>query len=73
MQRLNQFSMETQLAFAPTATYLHGDATLIQLVRDARPSGRSDEHPGWRRFSVVLSWIGVATMVLFGRPVPRSA
>ena len=52
---------------------LHGDAALIQLVRDARPSGRSDEHPGWRRFSVVLSWIGVATMVLFGRPVPRSA
>jgi hypothetical protein len=44
---------------------VEGDASLISLLGDARPAGRSDAHGGWRRVSVALAWIGVSIMVLF--------
>jgi hypothetical protein len=45
---------------------VEGDATLISLLGEARPAGRSDTHAGWRRLSVAFEWIGLSLMVLFG-------
>lgn len=47
---------------------LQGDPTLIDLVLEARPAGRSDRHRPARRMSLVLAWIGVLGMVLFRWP-----
>lgn len=53
---------------------LQGDATLIALLGDARPAGRTDSHPGSRRLSVTLAWIGLLGIVLFPhRPGPGRA
>ena len=47
---------------------LTGDESLIALLGDARPAGRVDAHPHWRRLSIALSWIGaLGLVVLSGR------
>jgi PHP-associated len=46
---------------------LYGDAGLIQLLADNRPTGRSDVHAGWRRVSLVLTWIGVLGILVLKR------
>jgi hypothetical protein len=45
---------------------LEGDPQLIQLLGDIRLAGRTDPHPGWRRLSVSLSWLGAAGLVVLG-------
>ena len=47
---------------------LTGDSSLIELLGDVRPAGRSDPHPAWRRVSVALTWFGaLGLVVLSGR------
>ena len=43
---------------------LTGDPSLIALLGDVRPAGRSDPHPEWRRVSVVLTWLGALGLVI---------
>jgi hypothetical protein len=33
---------------------LYGDSELVQLIKRASPSGRTEAHPGWRQLSVAL-------------------
>jgi hypothetical protein len=49
---------------------LYGDPELVRLVERDRPAGRSDPHPGWRRLSLTLAWVGVAGMLIL-RSGPR--
>jgi predicted metal-dependent phosphoesterase TrpH len=44
---------------------LQGDPSLIRLLGDARPAGRVDTHPAWRRFSVAIAWLGALGLVVF--------
>ena len=46
-------------------------ATLIRLLGDVRPAGRSDPHPEWRRFSVALTWFGALGLVILGGHGPH--
>ncbi|MGH9240640.1 MAG: CehA/McbA family metallohydrolase [Vicinamibacterales bacterium] len=43
---------------------LTGDPSLIRLLGDVRPAGRSDPHPKWRRVSVALTWFGALGLVI---------
>ncbi|HUK35029.1 MAG TPA: CehA/McbA family metallohydrolase [Vicinamibacterales bacterium] len=43
---------------------LFGDASLVEQVRAARPRGPSDPHRDWRRASVLLTYVGLAGVVL---------
>ena len=43
---------------------LYGDPSLVERVRPAAPEGRADVHPSWRRLAVVLSWCGLAGVLL---------
>jgi hypothetical protein len=43
---------------------LQGAPSLIQLLRDARPPGRVDANPAWRRLSVALAWLGALGLVV---------
>ncbi|HVG55778.1 MAG TPA: CehA/McbA family metallohydrolase [Vicinamibacterales bacterium] len=43
---------------------LTGDPSLIQLLGDARPAGRSDLHPFWRRLSMTMAWLGALGLVV---------
>ena len=43
---------------------LTGDSSLIELLGDVRPAGRSDPHPKWRRFSAALTWFGALGLVI---------
>ena len=45
---------------------LYGDPAFIALLQRARPAGRSDVHPGWRRVSLWLVWIGVVGVLVLG-------
>jgi hypothetical protein len=45
---------------------LYGDPAFIALVQRARPAGRSDPHPVWRRVSLFLVWIGVVGVLVLG-------
>jgi hypothetical protein len=47
---------------------LIGDPSLIRLLGDVRPAGRSDSDRLWRRLSMALSWLGAAGLVLLGGP-----
>jgi len=48
----------------------YGDPALVQLLGQAMPAGRSDEHAGWRRLSVALAWLGLLGMLLLsGQPL----
>jgi len=40
------------------------DPSLVQLLGDARPAGRADVNPGWRRLSVAMAWLGALGLVL---------
>jgi hypothetical protein len=44
---------------------LVGDPALIQLLGNARPAGRVDAHPVWRRATVAVAWLGAFGLVLF--------
>ena len=44
---------------------LQGDPSLIRLLGDARPAGRVDTHPAWRRLSVAMAWLGALGLVVF--------
>jgi hypothetical protein len=46
---------------------LNGDPSLIQLLGDARPAGRVDANPPWRRLSLALAWVGALGLVVLGR------
>ena len=43
---------------------LAGDPSLIQLLGNARPAGRVDTHPAWRRLSVAIAWLGALGLVV---------
>lgn len=43
---------------------LQGDPSLIQLLGDARPAGRADANPGWRRLSVAMAWLGALALIV---------
>lgn len=45
---------------------LTGDASLIALLGEVRPAGRSDPNRMWRRLSMALSWLGAAGLVVVG-------
>ena len=49
---------------------LAGAPALIKLLGDARPAGRTDPNPTWRRLSIALSWIGALGLVVL-RAGPR--
>jgi len=44
--------------------HLAGDPSLIQLLGNARPAGRVDTHPAWRRLSVAIAWLGALGLVV---------
>jgi len=44
---------------------LFGDASLVARVRAAMPKVRTDPHRTWRRTALILTWIGVAGVLLF--------
>ena len=44
---------------------LYGDASLVARVRDAMPKVRTDPHRTWRRAALILTWLGVAGVLLF--------
>ena len=43
---------------------LTGDPSLLHLLGDARPAGRTDPHGAGRRVSIALSWLGALGLVL---------
>jgi hypothetical protein len=43
---------------------LYGDPALVQLVSSSLPGGRSDEHPGWQRFALAITWTALLGFVL---------
>ena len=43
---------------------LYGDPSLVERVRRTPPEGRADVHPSWQRLAVVLSWCGLAGVLL---------
>jgi hypothetical protein len=42
---------------------LFGDPALVERVRETPLRGRTDPHPAWRRLSVALAWIGLASLL----------
>jgi len=44
---------------------LFGDASLVARVREAMPKVRTDPHRTWRRAALILTWVGVAGVLLF--------
>jgi hypothetical protein len=46
---------------------LYGRPDLVQLVRNRRPGGRIDPHPGYRRLSTALALIALPGLLLAGR------
>jgi hypothetical protein len=45
---------------------LYGDPAFVALIERARPAGRSDPHPVWRRVSLSFVWIGVLGLLVLG-------
>lgn len=45
---------------------LYGDPAFVALIQRARPAGRSDPHPVWRRVSLFLVWIGIVGLLVLG-------
>ena len=43
---------------------LYGDPSLVDRVRRAEPAGRTDVNASWRRLAVVLSWCGLAGLLV---------
>jgi hypothetical protein len=43
---------------------LYGDPSLVERVRRAPPSGRTTVNASWRLAAVVLSWCGLAGMLV---------
>lgn len=43
---------------------LYGDPSLVDRVRRAPPGGRTDPYGSWRRLAVILSWSGLAGILL---------
>ncbi|HET6958485.1 MAG TPA: CehA/McbA family metallohydrolase [Vicinamibacterales bacterium] len=44
---------------------LYGDASLVARVHAAMPKVRTDPHRTWRRAALILTWVGVAGVLLF--------
>jgi predicted metal-dependent phosphoesterase TrpH len=44
---------------------LYGAPDLVEGVRNAAPPARSDRHAFLRRFSLVLAWLGLVSMLIF--------
>jgi hypothetical protein len=43
---------------------LYGDPSLVERVRRAQPVGRTDVNASWRRLAVLLSWCGLAGLLV---------
>jgi len=44
---------------------MHGDPRLIELVGPRSSAEHPQEHPGWRRASLALAWLGLLGMLVF--------
>ena len=43
---------------------MYGDPSLVERVRAAQPAGRTDANAPWRRLAVLLSWCGLAGVLV---------
>lgn len=43
---------------------MFGDPALVARLAAARPAGRADPHPWWRRLAVALAWLGLAGLAV---------